>query len=106
MREVNATMESYFGEPSFKIWDSDEYFVTSYLDQGTLRMDIKRQDENDGITWDQLQKIKNDCGYEDCDAVEFYPAKKDVINTGNWRHLYVFSHRIPLVRKKYNEVLA
>ena len=104
LKEVDAVAVSYFGEPLFKLWESDEFLVGSFFDQGVLRMDIKRKDEKDGITWDELQRIKGECGYADKDAVEFYPAEQDVINTGNWRHIYVFNERIPLVRKNYNEV--
>ena len=43
----------------------------------------------DGITWDELQRIKNEVGYGDADAVEIYPADGDVVNVANMRHLWV-----------------
>ena len=49
----------------------------------------------DGITWDELQRIKNEVGYGDADAVEIYPADDDVVNVANMRHLWVLASRIP-----------
>lgn len=43
----------------------------------------------DGITWDQMQAIKAEAGYADCDAVEVFPADKDLVNVANIRHLWV-----------------
>ena len=93
---------SYFGEMSIGIWESEAFLVYAYLDGDATRLDIERKDGNDGISWDELQNIKNECGFKDQDAVEFYPAEKDVINTGNWRHLYIFSRPLALIRRKGN----
>lgn len=54
----------------------------------------------DGITWDDLQRIKNECGYGDVDAVEIYPADDDVVNVANMRHLWVLDSRIPFAWRK------
>ena len=99
MNKVNESINSYFGEPSLAIWESDEFKVYAFQDGQAVRLDVERKDGLDGIRWDELQQIKNDCGFADCDAVEFYPAKSDVINTGNWRHLYVFFEKLPLIRR-------
>mgnify|MGYP003443020650 CR=1 FL=1 len=62
---------------------------------GTTRLTINRTDIDnhgnwkDGITWDELQTIKNAVGYEDHDALEVYPAKKDLVNVSNMRHLWI-----------------
>ncbi len=90
---------SYFGEPSIGAWESDVFVASAFVDGDAIRLDIHRKDMKDGITWDQLQSIKNDCGFEGLDAVEFYPAQKDVINTGNYRHLYIFREKLPLIRR-------
>lgn len=93
---------SYFHEPSIGIWESEKFKVYAYKDQNAIRLDIERKDKNDGITWDEIQQIKSDCGFKDQDAIEFYPAQTDVINTGNVRHLYVFTERLPLIRRLCN----
>jgi len=43
----------------------------------------------DGITWDQLQSIKNSLGYENHWLVECYPPEDLLINVANMRHLYL-----------------
>lgn len=91
---------SYFHEPSIGIWESKLYKAYAYKDLDAIRLDIERKDGKDGITWDEIQQIKNDCGFKDQDAIEFYPAEADVINTGNVRHIYIFKEKLPLVRRK------
>lgn len=43
----------------------------------------------DGITWDELQRLKREAGYGAFDAVEAYPRDRDVVNVANMRHLWV-----------------
>ena len=93
---------SYFHEPSIGIWESDTYKAYAYKDLDAIRLDIERKDGKDGITWDEIQRIKNDCGFKDQDAIEFYPAEADVINTGNVRHIYIFKEKLPLIRRSCN----
>lgn len=45
--------------------------------------------EHDGtITWDQMQVVKNEVWMPDARAIEAYPAEREVVNTGNYRHLW------------------
>ena len=46
----------------------------------------------DGISWDELQRIKNECGFTDYDAVEVFPTADTVVNVANMRHLWVVEH--------------
>jgi hypothetical protein len=43
----------------------------------------------DGITWDELQRIKAAVGYGDHDALEVYPRDSKLVNVANIRHLWV-----------------
>lgn len=43
----------------------------------------------DGISWDELQRIKNECGFANHDAVEVFPTADTVVNVANMRHLWV-----------------
>lgn len=43
----------------------------------------------DGTTWDELMRIKNQCGYAACWAVEIYPPDDEVVNVANMRHLWL-----------------
>lgn len=99
MIKIKEIWLSYFGEHSIGIWKSEKYFAAAFQDKNCIRLDIKRNDESDGMTWDELQKIKDNCGFADKDAIEFYPANDAVINTGNWRHLYIFNEQLPLIRR-------
>ncbi len=40
------------------------------------------------ITWDQLQAVKTALWGAEARAIEVYPAKPDVVNGGNYRHLW------------------
>lgn len=51
----------------------------------------------DGITWDELQHVKNECGYFDRDAIEVYPAQKDIVNVANMRHLWILDEPLDFV---------
>ena len=54
----------------------------------------------DGISWDDLQEIKSQCGYEDHDAVEIFPAEIDIVNVANMRHLWVMKDELSFKWRK------
>jgi hypothetical protein len=80
-----------------KVWRSRRFLVQQYeKNQGAIRLSvIKAQTSDhpgsfaDGITWDELQEIKSQCGFGDCTAVEIYPPDAHVINVANMRHLWI-----------------
>lgn len=43
----------------------------------------------DGITWDEIQRLKREAGFGDRFAVEVFPADIDVVNVANVRHIWV-----------------
>lgn len=43
----------------------------------------------DGITWDDLHRLKAEAGYAAYDAVEVYPAAGNLVCVANLRHLWV-----------------
>lgn len=45
----------------------------------------------DGITWDDLQRVKRDCGFGDVWAVEVYPDDSELVNVANMRHLWLMA---------------
>ncbi len=101
MTRTDKHVTSCFQEPSIGVWEDDTFCVCAFLDQNTIRLDINRKDMADGLGWDELQNIKTKCGFGEFDAVEFYPRDKDVLNTGNIRHLYLFSTLLPQIRRGY-----
>ena len=48
----------------------------------------------DGITWDDLQRLKAEAGFAEFDAVEVYPAQRDLVNVARLRHLWVMRHPV------------
>ncbi len=84
---------SYFGEPAVKVLEDEIYEVAVFQNY----ISIRRKDGKDGISWDELQRIKDMCGYAEQDAVEVYPRAVDVYNTGNVRHLWVATELLPKV---------
>jgi hypothetical protein len=67
---------------------------------GKYRLSVCRTEINnkgewqDNITWEELQEIKNQCGFSHLDAIEIYPRQADVVNVANMRHLWVLPIQI------------
>lgn len=79
------------------LYRSNRFLVQVYVENnGVVRLSVCRTEINnrgqwqENIAWEELQEIKNQCGYEHFDAVEVYPRQKDVVNVANMRHLWVF----------------
>lgn len=81
------------------VWRSRHFLVQEYaaehqdgyrrlsICRSSLDTDSVRWKEN--ITWDELQQLKRECGYGAIDAVEVFPADRDIINVANMRHLFL-----------------
>lgn len=84
------------GQNRVAVWRNKEFLVQVFAfgNEGLLRLSVNRtswdgRDWRDGITWDDLQRIKNEIGFADSTAVEVYPPQDRVINVANIRHLVV-----------------
>lgn len=86
-----------------RVWRSREFLVQEYAERAPVlvRLSVLRTTVDpqaarwvDGITWDQLQQIKAECGYSDHDALELYPIDADVVNVANLRHLWVMREHV------------
>lgn len=96
------------GTPKYplKAFRSKHFLAQIYHQDGYVRISVNKiaiTDEGDwvdGITWEQLQWIKEQTGYGDQTAVEVYPSNADVINEANMRHLFVLKEPLPFVWKK------
>lgn len=85
-----------------KVWRSADYLAVLYVQRtdGMRRLAVnstrrtanrKRQsgtDWRDGITWDELQRVKNECLGEDVWCVEVYPPESEKVDVSNMRHLW------------------
>src|SRR5690606_30595417 len=84
--------------PILRVWRSRDFLVQEYAEPAPVlvRLSVLRTTLDpkagrwvDGITWDELQSIKAECGYGRHDALELYPPDSDVVNVANLRHLLV-----------------
>lgn len=78
-----------------QVIDSDQPGVLVRLSINRTTVDGDSQRWHDGLSWDELQRIKGDCGYGRHDAVEVYPPDIEVVNDANMRHLWVMRMRLP-----------
>lgn len=82
-----------------EVWRSRDFLVQVYDVPGipyVERLSVNRTTIDpltgrwqDGISWDDLQALKEQCGRGRFDAVEVYPAQGDEVNVANMRHLWV-----------------
>jgi len=77
-------------------WRSRDFVAAVYQEaDGVERISINRTEMNgadrwqDGITWDDMQRIKREIGRGNCYTIEIFPCDKDVVNVANMRHLWV-----------------
>ena len=78
------------------VWRSRHFLVSMYPAKlpASARLSIHRTTLDgdrweDGITWDDLQRLKCEAGFGDCWAVEIYPPQRAVVNVANIRHLWL-----------------
>lgn len=106
LEKENAKLPPYLQQvpsehwPGFKppdlveVWRSRNFLVQIYTEPaGYQRMSICRSVHNgdswaDQVTWDDLMHLKRECGRGDRDAVEVFPADRDIVNVANMRHLF------------------
>lgn len=93
-----------------ELWRSRDFLCQVFAaNNGIMRLTVSRAATDnsgnwkEGISWEELQEIKNAVGFQDYDAVEIYPAAKDVVNVANMRHLWVMPDPLPFAwRQKRN----
>lgn len=85
-----------------EVWRSREFLLQVFAAPGGFeRLTVCRTSHTgkswvDGISWDDLQRLKNECGRGDKDAFEIFPADRDVVNVANMRHLWVTPTPLPM----------
>lgn len=84
--------------PQVAVWRSRDFLVQVFDDpheSGTIRrlsINRTRMDGDrwaDGITWDELQRVKRELGLGNVWAVEVYPPDAELVNVANVRHLWL-----------------
>lgn len=91
-----------------KVWRSRDFLVQLYNEpSGYQRLSISRttvdqksQRWEQGITWDDLQRLKREAGFGGVDAVEVYPRDRDLVNVANMRHLFLMNDPLSFAWRK------
>lgn len=101
LREVPRDEWPILTRVPLRVWRSRDFLVQVFVASrpamvrlSICRTAMERDRWKDGITWDELQRLKRECGYGDVDAIEVFPADADVVNVANMRHLWVMAEPI------------
>lgn len=89
------------------VWRSRGFLVQFFAEPAPavgrlsiLRTTLKGDRWADEITWDELQRLKSEAGFDDKWAVEVYPAAGSVVNVANIRHLWLLPEAPAFAWKK------
>lgn len=83
--------------PQYSVWRSRDFLVQVFGEaNGITRLSINRTHLDgdrwaDGITWDEVQRLKRECGFGDRWAVEVFPADAEIVNVANVRHVWLLA---------------
>ena len=84
--------------PPREVWRSATFLVQIYQEGLHARLTVCRTALGrdgvrwmDGITWDDLQRLKRECGRGEQWAVECYPPDTEIVNDANMRHLWLIA---------------
>lgn len=83
------------GRLPLEVWLSRDYLLMVYREGAYQRLSVVRVMTDPtgrfagSIPWEDLQRLKRECGRGDSWAVEVYPADADVVNIQNMRHLFL-----------------
>jgi hypothetical protein len=83
-----------------RVFKSRAFFVQEFTEaSGVIRLSVNRVKYNagragflswyTGVSWDDLQWLKQELGYGARCGVELYPPEADVVNVANIRHLWI-----------------
>lgn len=95
-----------------ELWRSRDFLVQIYKENddverlSVIRTKVEGDRFVDGISWEDLQRLKRECGRGDRDAVEIFPADKDIVNVANMRHLWVLPYPFDLAWRTKPKLLA
>ncbi len=99
--------------PAVMAWRSQKFLVVLYNEGAGHRLTVNRTEFapgptfrwKDGITWDELMKVKAEAGFRDSWAAELYPPDDEVVNVANMRHLWLLKEAPPFGWKKLGDVV-
>lgn len=78
------------------VWRSCQFLAQVFPAKGgAQRISVSRTELDlagnwrSDISWDDLQQVKNECGFADRWAVEVFPPAEELVNVANMRHLWI-----------------
>ena len=90
-----------------RVMRSRDFLVQVYAADhpAAFRLSVVRTSHNgerfeDGISWDELQAIKNHVGFLNVDAVEVFPAEYDRVDVANMRHIWIMGSPLTFAWRK------
>lgn len=89
-----------------EVWRSREFLVQVFAEgDGVIRLTVCKtavagDDWQAEIAWEELQRLKRECGRGEQFAVEVYPADVDVVNVANMRHLWILPIALPFAWRR------
>lgn len=93
--EWPASMRHHPNAP-VAVWRSRDFLVQQFranapalVRLSILRTTLDGDRWRDGITWDDMQRLKAEAGFAQAWAVEVFPAESDLVNVANVRHLWL-----------------
>ena len=96
LAEVPSPIPRHGMTAPVRAWRSQEFLVQQFVEGEHIRLSVNRTHVDpatmawvDGITWDELQRLKREAGYGSWLAVEVYPPDSAVVNVANIRHLWI-----------------
>lgn len=81
--------------PPVELWRSRKFLVQVFAEKSAVerltvcRTQITGKTWLPGISWDELQQLKRECGRGEVWAVEIFPPESELVNVENMRHLFV-----------------
>lgn len=77
-----------------RVWRSRDFLVMLFSYEASERLSVCRTSLTgdrweDGISWEDLQRLKNEAGFGTHCAVELFPPDREVVNVANMRHLWL-----------------
>lgn len=97
--------------PPIRVMRSKDFLVQIYNapDTAYQRISVCRTSVDhsgnwsDGISWDDLQRIKAEAGFAGYDAVEVYPDDEHIVNVANMRHLWVLRDKLSFKWRRFDD---
>lgn len=92
-----------------RVWRSRDFLVQFRVEPECAgRLSINRTaiksdgDWKDGITWDEINRLKSEAGFGSSWAVEVLPPDEDLVNVANIRHVWLLKEKPSFAWTKEN----